>query len=233
MQDTDSDREGIVMAIVLDGTGGARHVGWHDVDAWTPAHGRALAPTRRDVAAGSGLADVAGRGPPHARHRRSPTALRGDRRPDHPLGHSRLAPGAAPRRRRARSHEPLAPADARRRPVARPPGRAAGDRRPPGQRGWSQDDPGVDNRATQPRGAAPERGRDRPRAADRRPGLRRRDWPRRSRGGPPTRPADRRCASLPDAAACHRGSPDCRTPDVAHRRRIATPDHDRRRPAQR
>ena len=39
MPHTDSDREGIVMAIVLDGRGGARHVGWGDVDAWTPEHG--------------------------------------------------------------------------------------------------------------------------------------------------------------------------------------------------
>lgn len=39
MPHTDSDREGIVLAIVLDGRGGARHVGWHDVDAWMPGHG--------------------------------------------------------------------------------------------------------------------------------------------------------------------------------------------------
>ena len=39
MPHTDSDREGIVIAVLLDGTGGARQVGWHEVGDWKPEHG--------------------------------------------------------------------------------------------------------------------------------------------------------------------------------------------------
>src|SRR5262245_51544625 len=36
MQHTDIDREGIVMALLLDGTGGARDVGWSEIEGWRP-----------------------------------------------------------------------------------------------------------------------------------------------------------------------------------------------------
>ena len=46
MPHTDSDHEGIVIAILLDGKGGARKVGWHEVEAWKPDARGALASTR-------------------------------------------------------------------------------------------------------------------------------------------------------------------------------------------
>jgi zinc transporter len=39
MQHTDSDREGIVIALLLDGKGSATQVGWHEVEDWKPEHG--------------------------------------------------------------------------------------------------------------------------------------------------------------------------------------------------
>jgi zinc transporter len=39
MPQRESDREGIVLAVVLDGTGGARPVGWSEVEHWKPEHG--------------------------------------------------------------------------------------------------------------------------------------------------------------------------------------------------
>ena len=39
MPQTDSDREGIVIALLLDGKGSAVQVGWDEVEHWTPEHG--------------------------------------------------------------------------------------------------------------------------------------------------------------------------------------------------
>jgi zinc transporter len=39
MAHPDSDRAGIVVALLLDGTGGATDVGWDEVDQWKPAQG--------------------------------------------------------------------------------------------------------------------------------------------------------------------------------------------------
>jgi hypothetical protein len=39
MRHSDSDREGIVIAVLLDGNGSAMEVGWHEVNGWTPEHG--------------------------------------------------------------------------------------------------------------------------------------------------------------------------------------------------
>jgi zinc transporter len=39
MPHTESDREGIVIAVLLDGKGSARRVGWHEVEDWKPEHG--------------------------------------------------------------------------------------------------------------------------------------------------------------------------------------------------
>lgn len=39
MPQTDSDREGIVIALLLDGKGSAIQAGWHEVEGWKPEHG--------------------------------------------------------------------------------------------------------------------------------------------------------------------------------------------------